>query len=109
MTGVAPGVRLWQAGRRNALGVGYYILHFAGTVANAIQILTAGRPTTDGLVIAGFIVCAALLPFAYQLGRGRMGGEIAALTGERDMHVEELRHTRILLEGTLGAYRPYDD
>ncbi|GIF05005.1 hypothetical protein Asi03nite_25430 [Actinoplanes siamensis] len=85
----------------------YWVGTFLGTVANGIQILTANRPTTEGLVIAAFIILAAALPLAYQIGR-RSGGA-AVPSGEFLIRVREAEHARRVLDGTLGAYRPYRD
>ncbi|MEV6345473.1 hypothetical protein [Actinoplanes sp. NPDC051851] len=92
--------------RSALLGV-YWVGALIGTVANGIQILTAGRATTEGLVIAAFIIFAAALPLAYQIGR-RTGG---AAVPHDDLlgQVKDADNTRRVLGGTLGTYRPYSE
>jgi hypothetical protein len=95
-------MRLWRAGQRNALRIGSTLLVIIGTAANIIQVLTAGRPSILGILLVGSAAYIASLRVAFLAGRGQKNGVAA-------MRADELRTTRSVIEGTLGAYRPYND
>lgn len=112
-----------RPGWRNLWLAGPVALAAMGTVANAIQILTAGEITTRGVVTAGFIVIVALLPVAYQRGRTAAAleshAEIAVVASavadsavavtQLTARVQELELTGNILDTTLAAYAPYYD
>lgn len=89
---------------------GFYTLTIGGTVANGIQVLGAGPATSGGLVIAGLIGAAALVPAVYEEGRkrgARSSGVGDSVHADLVMHSKELTALKSILDSTLGAYRPH--
>ncbi|MFI5931952.1 hypothetical protein [Actinoplanes sp. NPDC051494] len=103
---------------------GLAILAIGGAVSSAIQIVTTGRPTTQGLIIAGVILGAGFAPLTYQIGRNRRRNDgtgvpiidYLMLEQERDALMDrvesyelELQNIRSALEAAFGSTRPYSD
>lgn len=110
----------WRRFRRHGLSV----VAVGGAVANVIQIVTTGRPTTQGLVIVAGTLAAGLVPLAFQIRRSRQqigyaGGlsmeqvecleRLDMLGDQVEYYEQQLQNIRSALEAAFSTAPPYSD